>query len=84
MINVILTKIRSNHSNLRTDVIEGETPALPNIGDDFILFSKSLDPKGAIRMVQTTNVKFVEQIGNTYQFNTENSVYKLEVLDETS
>jgi len=82
MIKVILTKIRSNHECLRTDVIEGKAPALSEIGDTFVLFSKSLDPRGSIRMVQTTKVKSIEQIDNVYQFNTENSVYKLEVLDE--
>lgn len=80
---VKLTKIKSNHSNLRTDVIEGTTYALPEVGDSFAMFGEPLDPTvGNVRGVYTTEIKVCERVGNEFQFVTENSTYKLEVLEE--
>lgn len=80
---VKLTKIKSNHTALRTDVIEGETSTLPTVGESFCLTGEPLDPKADMRLVVTTEIKFVEQMGNEYRFNTLNSTYKLEVLEGT-
>lgn len=79
---VRLTKIKSNHQNLRTDVIEGVTQELPVLGSSFRLIGESLTPGMDARFVHTTEIQFVEKMGNGYIFNTANSTYKLEVLNE--
>lgn len=79
---VKLTKIKSNHSNLRTDVIEGVTFKLPEVGDSFSLFGEPLNLAFDCRAVYTTEIKVCERIGNEIQFTTVNSIYKLEVLEE--
>ena len=78
---VKLTKIESNHNNLRTDIIEGITLELPEVGKSFVLAGKPLTPGTDIRLVTTTEIKNVEKIDNEYKFKTLNSTYKLEVLD---
>lgn len=80
MYKVKLTKIRSNHSNLRTDTVEGETQKLPVLGEIFQMVGEGLS--FGSRMIWTTEVKNIEQIENIYQFNTRNSTYKLEVLED--
>lgn len=87
-----LTKIRSTHSNLRTDEILGETLCLPVAGMCFVLDSDALSPipvdmpEGSyyLRRIMTTPVQSVERMENEYLFVTENSTYKLELLDETT
>lgn len=77
---VRLTKIRSNHKNLRTDEIEGVTLDLPKEGKYFQMFGKGLE--FGTRAITTTTIKKVEQMGSEYLFHTLNSTYKLEVMDE--
>jgi len=79
---VRLTKIKSNHNNIRTSTVEGVTYKLPEVGDTFTLFAEPLDPHFDLRGVYTTEVKLVERIGNEFQFSTANSTYKLELLEE--
>ena len=79
---VKLTKIKSNHDNLRTDEIEGETLELPEKGKSFQIYAPGL--VHGIRMVTTTEIQFVEKLGNVYHFNTLNSIYQVVVLDDTS
>ena len=80
MYNVKLTKIRSNHNNLRSNVIVGKTNELPVIGEGFQMLSEGLD--FGVRHVWTSPIKHLEKIDSIYQFNTANSVYKLEVLSK--
>ncbi len=80
MYRVRLTKIQSNHTNLRTDVIEGETEKLPKKGGSFQMSSKGLEY--GIRVVTTTEIQFVEKMDDNYRFNTLNSIYQLEVLGD--
>ncbi len=77
---VRLTKIKSSHSNLRTDVIEGETRALPAIGSGFVMFGKGLEY--GTRMVYTTAIQSLIRTGDEIQFETANSTYLLEVLTD--
>lgn len=77
---VKLTKIRSDHQNLRTDEIKGATLTLPEKGKSFQLFGEGLE--FGTRVVTTTEIQVVDKIGNEYEFSTLNSTYKLEVLDE--
>ena len=76
---VKLTKIKSSYDNLRTDEIEGETLELPEKGKSFQMFGPGL--VAGTRMVITTEIQFVEKMGNVYRFNTLNSTYQVEVLD---
>lgn len=78
----VLTKIRSNYSNLRDDVIEGETFVLPEVGKSFTLFGKPRDIPFGYRQVSTTVIQNVEKMEKEYLFNTLNSTYKFEVTDE--
>lgn len=80
--NVKLIKVRSNHSNVRTDEIEGVTADLPEAGKPFVLVGESLAFEGGGRIIQTTTIEKVEQLGDEYLFHTANSTYKLEVLNE--
>ena len=78
MYNVRLTKIKSNHNRIRSKVIVGKTNELPVIGEGFQMLSQGLVI--GVRHVQTSPIELIEKIDNTYQFNTANSIYKLEVL----
>ena len=79
--HVVLTKVESNHNNLRTNEIEGHTLYLPDVGQGFNLVGESLTPGLSHRMINTTEVKSVESIGqDEYLFKTLNSTYKLKVL----
>jgi len=80
MYNVKLTKIRSNHNNLRSNVIIGKTNELPTVGEGFQMLSEGLD--FGVRHVWTSPIQHLEKIDSIYQFNTANSVYKLEVLSK--
>ncbi len=77
---VKLTKVRSSHSNVRTNEIEGETLDLPEAGKSFVLIGESLAFKGGGRIIETTLIEKVEKMDNEYLFHTANSTYKLEVL----
>ena len=79
---VILKKIESNHTNLRTNEIEGRTLSLPEISKNFVLVGESLTPGLDARVVTTTEIKSIEQSGKKYTFKTLNSTYELEVLAE--
>jgi hypothetical protein len=79
---VKLTKVESNHNNLRTNEIEGITQELPSVGKSFQLVGESLTQGMNARIVYTTEIQFVENMGNEYMFKTLNSTYKVEVLGE--
>lgn len=79
LIKVKLTRIKSNHTNLRTDEIVGVAVyGLPQVGRSFALAAEPLDPTKDLRGVLTTPV--TELDGNT--FKTANSEYKFEVLND--
>ena len=79
---VKLTKLKSNHNFLRTDIVVGYTTELPEVGSGFSMIAESLTlgfPMAG-RLILTTEVQLVERIGKEFQFSTNNSSYKLEVL----
>ncbi len=78
---VKLTKVRSSHSNVRTNEMEGEAISLPCVGQSFVLIGKSLEFEGGGRIIETTPIEKVEKMNNEYLFHTANSTYKLEVLN---
>lgn len=78
--NVRLTKIKSNHQNLRTDVIEGVAIELPEKGKNFTLVGPPFVDGANCRVVTTTEIQSIECLDSEYLFHTLNSSYKLEVL----
>lgn len=77
---VKLTKIESNHGNLRTNEVEGLSWDLPTIGDNFSVIGDSLTEGMDARVVTTTEIKSVEHFDTHCIFKTLNSTYKLEIL----
>lgn len=82
MYRVKLTKIKSNHTNLRTDTVEGVTAELPTKDKSFNLIGESLTEGMNARLVYTTEVQSVESVDMLYKFTTLNSEYHLQVLEE--
>jgi hypothetical protein len=79
MIAVKLTKLKSNHTNLRTDIIEGVTENLPTQDKSFLMFGEGLE--FGTRMVHTTPVlEIMSKSESEMEFKTKNSHYKLEIL----
>lgn len=79
-----LTKIQSNHSNLRTDEIKGRFNKLPTINSYFTIYGESLtSPGNGVRIVSTSEIlKIVseKELSDGYEcmtFHTQNSVYSL-------
>jgi hypothetical protein len=81
--NVILKKIESNHTNVRTNETAGRVIDLPTVGKYFVLVGESLTPGMDARCITTTEVKSVEQLDKVYKFKTLNSTYELEVVSES-
>lgn len=79
---VKLTRIKSNHENLRTNEVEGETQTFPpDLNKPFSLIGQSLSGLG-YRFVQTTPiVELTEEAIGVYRFKTLNSEYTLERLE---
>ena len=87
-----LTKLKSNHTQLRTDVIEGMIPLLPKVGLSFSIYAKPLDEAADVRIVTTTPIEHLTEVSEdlsgesgkrVWAFDTANSTYRLELLDET-
>lgn len=89
-----LTKIKSTHNNVRTDVIEGGCVQFPILGFPFTMSAEPLTFGMDVRYFRSTPIKEIrlhEEPGFSldnriaYIFVTENSTYKLEVwLHETA
>ncbi len=75
MIKARLIKIASTHDLLRTDVVEGETPQEPVVGEPFFILAEPLEKDYWRRYVRTSPVLAIK--GN--RFTTVNSVYEFEV-----
>jgi len=84
MLKVKLKKIESNHSKLRSDVIEGKCTHVPEEGQTFEMFAESLTPDGAFRHITTSPIRECryDEKDREFIFKTENSLYGLEVIDE--
>ncbi len=81
MFKALLTKVESNHTNLRTNEMEGLTADLPEVGKEFLIFGKSLTEGLSTRMIHTTVIKEIEKNSeDEMTFKTQNSTYKLKVL----
>lgn len=78
-----LYKIKSTHQNVRTDSMEGETSAMPEIGRSFVIFGEALVGDGG-RMIHTTPVTSIECTSMGIVFTTANSTYRFEMADKVS
>ena len=79
--NVELTQISSSHNNVRTKKIVGECMSLPTEGKTFLMFASPLDVDRDVRILHTSELKSVREEDNIYYFKTQNSEYKLEILE---
>jgi hypothetical protein len=76
--DVLLTKVSSDHKNLRTSTVEGHCNELPEVGERFVMFGKGL--VAGVRYVETSIVQdLIQKDEKTILFSTEFSEYKLEV-----
>ena len=84
MMHAKITKIESNHQNLRTNDMEGKTPVIPEVGERFIIFGESLTPGNNARVIQTTEVQesTYDSATKTFTFKTKNSLYTVEITDK--
>lgn len=85
MIKVILTKLESNHNNIRTTETKGLLQSYPEIGKGIKLLGESLDKDKDIRYIATTPVLSIsttlDASGNRHDvIQTQNSKYKIEYL----
>jgi transcription-repair coupling factor (superfamily II helicase) len=79
---VKLTKIESNHNNLRTNSIEGECKTFPEVNSGLVILADPLEKGMDVRIVNTSIIKEIRTIGvNDFMLKTLNSLYRLEVLD---
>jgi len=79
-IAVRLIRLESKHQNLRTDTVLGFCGKLPALGEEFRLFAKALTAPEALRLVTTSLVQSIENIGDDVEFHTDNSHYRLHIL----
>lgn len=79
---VRLTKVESNHNNIRTNSMEGETTELPVPGENFVIVGDPINPMADVRCITTSEIQLVEKTDSLYTFKTLNSTYQLEVLSE--
>jgi hypothetical protein len=82
-IPIKLTQLASTHNNVRTKEIIGKCVLLPLEGKRFTMTSEPLDPTKTLRVVTTSIIQSIYEDGEVYYFETENSNYKLEVLEES-
>ena len=81
-IKIVLTKIRSNNTYLRTNKVEGTCANLPTVGDGFLMISEPLNGIGH-RYIKTSVINSVNWVNEGAEciFNTENSIYHLKVIE---
>jgi len=79
-----LTRSSSNNTHMRTQSMDGVFENLPEVGENFIMVGKALDPLKAAgwRYIETTPVRHAEQESDVVQFETLNSSYELVVHTE--
>lgn len=74
--NIILKKIKNNHTRIRTDEIQGVASKLPKVGKQFFMKAKPLTPNTAVRLVNTSVVTQIENFKNGWRLHTESgSIY---------
>lgn len=84
---VRLTRIESNHNNLRTRSLQGWCFDLPVVGSSFTIMGQPISEGAVARVVTTSPVLSIEnldQSSSALRFRTKNSTYELEVLNEAT
>lgn len=83
MYDVILTRLSSQHRNLRTDEVRGRAEELPRKGERFVLVGPPLTEGAPFRAVTTSEIQEVRHHSEegSLEFWTENSHYGLQILD---
>ena len=83
MLAVKLTRLKSNHKNLRTDDIVGKCTHIPEVGEFFMIFAPPL-VSGNFRVVNTSEIQTCtyDETARAFNFTTRNSEYLLTVLDD--
>lgn len=72
----------SGAKQLRTNEVIGESVGLPVKGLPFVMTSESLTPGATMRLVTTTEVTELTRLSEkSFEFNTRNSIYRVEVLE---
>ncbi len=78
-----LAKVSSSHSRLRTEEVIGYVKKVPVIGSNFIMAAPPLDKSKDFRWIETSHIKSIEYTSENFlTFETENSVYNIEVLED--
>lgn len=80
---VKMTKIQSDHNNVRTNEVVGITSSLPKIGERFQILSEALDKSNGAnaRYVETSPIESLKSsCENTIIMKTHYSTYELEIL----
>jgi hypothetical protein len=70
-------------TELRLNMAEGHCSGKPpEVGGVFNMFASSPNPEASGRLVSTSQIQKVEQLGpNSYRFETFNSIYELEIFN---
>jgi hypothetical protein len=79
--DVKITQLSSNHNRVRTKRIVGKASILPREGKHFTMFAEPLDKSQDVRMLSTSRIKSVRREKDVIYFETENSKYKLEIIN---
>lgn len=78
---VRLTRIESNNTFLRTNIVEGRADVLPIVGRRFSMRGPGLEIPGSTRLVSTSPVERIIEDESGVRFWTANSEYYLEMLN---
>ena len=72
-----LVQMTSNHKQVRTKEIVGDFFEVPVEGRTFIIYSEPLTKGTSIRILSTSLISKVINLGDSYFFTTQNSEYVL-------
>jgi len=80
---VRLTQVLSAHDSLRTNVVLGECKRLPEIGKSLVITADAIEPMFDKRLIVTSPIAylFTSTTLKYYILSTENSVYRLDILE---
>lgn len=80
---VLMSKVLGGE-RIRTSTVKGDCEGLPVLGESFVIIADAIQPGAMARRVNTSAVKGIEyELDGTITITTENSVYRLTVLEET-
>lgn len=81
MISVILKKVESTHTNLRTPIVKGFIIEKPALNKELVVLAEPLNPAASGRMIRTTKIKSISVITDKIvRCSTRNSIYEIEYV----